>query len=260
MVGDVAHGIVDLDLTDPVELEIAERRRQREERRINGSRAVTAGMESMAWDSNVGKQLQQAKALAAALNHDGLRAGLNSSSIGDPRKAGRLPSEVVQVDPVVEQIEHNRKLRSERRARYHVSAHAVETLRHDEIMAETTSATRWDRRRQRTDPAEEEYWKLAGKHADGTSMTILETSGTLSRRQARLAHEKKSVKTTFHRPETGLSSLTRQDQEQILQQVQSAEREIGGLSVRSSLQHLLQLEQQQQWGHFDDSASEIYEF
>ena len=126
-------------------------------------------------------------------------------------------------------------------------------------MAETTSATRWDRRRQRTDPAEEEYRKLAGKHADGTSMTILETSGTLSRRQARLAHEKKSVKTTFHRPETGLSSLTRQDQEQILQQVQSAEREIGGLSVRSSLQHLLQLEQQQQWGHFDDSASEIYE-
>ena len=258
MVGDVAHGIVDLDLTDPVELEIAERRRQREERRINGSRAVTAGMESMAWDSNVGKQLRQAKALAA-LNHDGLRAGLNSS-IGDPRKAGRLPSEVVQVDPVVEQIEHNRKLRSERRARYQVSAHAVETLRH-EIMTETTSATRWDRRRQRTDPAEEEYRKLAGKHADGTSMTILETSGTLSRRQARLAHEKKkSVKTTFHRPETGLSSLTRQDQEQILQQVQSAEREIGGLSVRSSLQHLLQLEQQQQWGHFDDSASEIYEF
>ena len=258
MVGDVAHGIVDLDLTDPVELEIAERRRQREERRINGSRAVTAGLESMAWDSNVGKQLRQAKALAA-LNHDGLRAGLNSS-IGDPRKAGRLPSEVVQVDPVVEQIEHNRKLRSERRARYQVSAHAVETLRH-EIMAETTSATRWDRRRQRTDPVEEEYLKLAGKHADGTSMTILETSGTLSRRQARLAHEKKkSVKTTFHRPETGLSSLTRQDQEQILQQVQSAEREIGGLSVRSSLQHLLQLEQQQQWGHFDDSASEIYEF
>ena len=258
MVGDVAHGIVDLDLTDPVELEIAERRRQREERRINGSRAVTAGLESMAWDSNVGKQLRQAKALAA-LNHDGPRAGLNSS-IGDPRKAGRLPSEVVQVDPVVEQIEHNRKLRSERRARYQVSAHAVETLRH-EIMAETTSATRWDRRRQRTDPAEEEYRKLAGKHADGTSMTILETSGTLSRRQARLAHEKKkSVKTTFHRPETGLSSLTRQDQEQILQQVQSAEREIGGLSVRSSLQHLLQLEQQQQWGHFDDSASEIYEF